>query len=138
MIYREQGSGAMLMVIILLLLSAALLNATRRQMESSLSLLSGERVYYQQFSQAISALNWGGHQRWSPHAGWVCKTDDSSGWRACLLQQQPSLLRADGGEDTVVLWQWVEQNAAGELSKVPHGWLDFCPLAEETLCQPDE
>lgn len=126
------------MVIILLLMSAALLNVTRRQMENSLSLLSGERVYYQQVSQAISALNWGGHQRWSSHTGWVCKTVDSLAWRACLLQQQPSLLRADSGNGTVALWQWVEQSLTGDLKKVPHGWLDFYPLAEDKLCQPDE
>lgn len=61
------------MVIMLLLMSAAMLNATRKQMEGALSLLAGERIFYQQSSQATSAMNWGGQQHWSALTGWQCK-----------------------------------------------------------------
>ncbi|EOS95986.1 hypothetical protein ETR_05273 [Erwinia tracheiphila PSU-1] len=130
----------MIMVIMLLLMSAAMLNATRKQMEGALSLLAGERIFYQQSSQATSAMNWGGQQHWSALTGWQCKKNEASGWRACLLQQnhQPALVRADSGENTLAFWQWMERSEAGELKKVPHGWLDFCPLAEEKWCQPDD
>ncbi|MCX8956875.1 DUF2509 family protein [Erwinia psidii] len=130
----------MIMVITVLLMSAALLNATRRQMEDALSLLVGEQAYYQQSSQAISALNWGEQQPWSEQTGWQCKTLNATGWRACLLQrrQSPSLLRADSGNGTIAFWQWMTRSTAGYLKKVPHGWLDFCPLTDEKLCQPDE
>ncbi|MEW5288452.1 DUF2509 family protein [Erwinia papayae] len=136
----EQGSGAMIMVIILLLMSAALLNATRHQMKDSLSLLAGERIGYQQSSEAVSALNWGMQQQWGDQMGWQCKVRGASGWRACLLQQQqqPALLRADSGSNTIAFWQWVQRSENGYLQAVPHGWLDFCPLTEERRCQPDE
>jgi len=135
----EQGSGAMMMVIILLLLSAMLLNATRRQLDDSLSLVADERLYFQQSSDAWSALAWGGRQSWASQIGWLCKTISSPAWRACLLEQEqrPALLRGDSGAGTIAFYQWMERRAAGRLSKIAHGWLDYCPLPEEG-CRIDD
>ncbi|WP_233268365.1 DUF2509 family protein [Pantoea sp. BAV 3049] len=137
---KEQGSGAMIMVIMLLLMSAALLNTTRRQLDESLSLVADERQYFQQASQALSALAWGEQQSWSPLLGWQCKTLASQAWRACLLEQEklPVLLRGDSGAGTIAFYQWLERSSAGSLEKSAHGWLDFCPLSVEAECEPDE
>ncbi|MGE9551574.1 DUF2509 family protein [Erwinia amylovora] len=137
---RERGSGAMIMVIVLLLMSAALLNATRRQVDDSLSLVADERQYFQQASRALSALAWGEQQSWPGQQGWQCKTLVSPAWRACLLEQEklPVLLRGDGGSGTIAFYQWLERSTVGSLEKIAHGWLDFCPLPDEVGCEPDE
>ncbi|WP_336797332.1 DUF2509 family protein [Erwinia aphidicola] len=59
-IERQRGSGALLMVIIILLMGTLLLNATRRQLSDSLSLVADQRLYLQQQAAAASALAWGG------------------------------------------------------------------------------
>ncbi|KYP83536.1 hypothetical protein WB66_17295, partial [bacteria symbiont BFo1 of Frankliniella occidentalis] len=69
-IERQRGSGALLMVIIILLMGTLLLNATRRQLSDSLSLIADQRLYLQQQAAAASALAWGGRLRWGREAGW--------------------------------------------------------------------
>ena len=137
----QQGNGALLMVILLLLMSAALLNATRQQLDASLSLVADERLWLRQASLAASGLAWGRTEIWTAANLWQCRTaQDHADWRACLktISQDEALLRGDSGSDTVAFYQWVtrdEQN--GSLRPQPHGWLDFCPLAKEEECLPD-
>lgn len=136
---RQRGSGALMMVLMLLLMSAALLNATRQQVGRMLSQVADEREGYQQMSLATSALNWGKRQRWPEHAGWQCK-ESAFHWRACLLQRgETNLLSGDSGVGTQARFQWVSRvPASGLLSVTPHGWLDYCPLANEKECLQDE
>jgi len=136
----QQGSGALLMVILLLLMSAALLNATRRQMDASLSLVLDEKLYLQQASLAASALAWGKTAQWAAASEWRCRTMAATGWRACfkITAKGEALLRGDSGSDTLALYQWVTRNERnGILYQIPHGWLDFCPLPKEQECVPD-
>lgn len=139
---RQQGSGALLAVIILLLMSAMLLNATRQQAENALSLVADERIWFQQASLAESALNWGRQLRWPQReAGWQCQADALSHWRACLWREQGGriLLKGDSGTGTLAFYQWVSRVAdTGILLARPHGWLDYCPFAEEKRCLSDE
>jgi hypothetical protein len=137
----KQAGSALLMVIILLALSAALLGATRRQLDRSLSRTGDERHYLHQTSQALSALAWGSQQAWPASAGWQCRQERAAGWRSCLYQAEssPALLRGGSGTATVALYQWVRWNReSGRVVAVPHGWLDYCPLAEKERCDPDE
>ena len=135
----QRGSGALLMVMVILLMGALLLNATRRQLSDALTLVADERLYLQQSVAASSALAWGERQHWNPAAGWQCQRLASYGWRACL-QRLPSatLLRADSGPGTLALYRWVAMLAGNGTRALPHGWLDFCPLAEKGACDVDE
>ncbi len=137
----QQGSGALLMAILLLLMSTALLNATRQQLDASLSLVADERLYLRQASLAASALEAGKREKWASTVVWRCLTvRQQPDWRACfkVTTKGEALLRGDGGKDTIAFYQWVthdEQN--GRVHPQPHGWLDFCPLAQEEDCLPD-
>lgn len=128
------------MVIILLALSAALLNATRKQLDDGLSRVHDEREYLQQTAQARSALRWGARIKWPKIQGWHCQLEDSKGWRSCLaaVDDQRELLRGDSGPGTIAHYQWGVRVGAVSVKAVPHGWLDYCPLAEEEGCHPDE
>lgn len=136
---RQRGSGALLMVIIILLMGTLLLNATRRQLSDSLSLVADQRLYLQQQASAASALAWGGRLRWDREAGWQCQQITAYAWRACL-QRLPSaiLLRADSGPGTLAWYRWVVERAGNGVRALPHGWLDFCPLAEKGACDVDQ
>lgn len=138
-IERQRGSGALLMVIIILLMGTLLLNATRRQLSDSLSLVADQRLYLQQQASAASALAWGGRLRWGREAGWQCQQITAYAWRACL-QRLPSaiLLRADSGPGTLAWYRWVAERAGNGVRALPHGWLDFCPLAEKGACDVDQ
>lgn len=137
---QQQGGGALIMVIILLALSAALLNATRKQLDDGLGRVNDERHYLQQTTQARSALSWGTQQAWPNRQGWQCQRENAEGWRSCLtaVNNQRELLRGDSGPDTLAQYQWVARVGASSLKALPHGWLDYCPLAEEEGCHPDE
>ncbi|WP_380183976.1 DUF2509 family protein [Kalamiella sp. sgz302252] len=129
------------MVILLLMMSAALLNATRRQMDASLSLVLDEKLYLQQASLAVSALAWGKTLRWAAASEWRCRTRAATGWQACfkITTKGEALLRGDSGSDTLALYQWVTRNERnGMLHPIPHGCIDFCPLAKEQECLPAE
>ncbi|KGT86422.1 hypothetical protein NG99_25565 [Erwinia typographi] len=138
---QQQGGGALTVVILLLALSAALLNATRRQLDAGLSRVADERQFMLQTTLAMSALSWGARQSWPSGAGWQCLQDADGGWRSCLgaAEEERELLRGDSGADSVALYQWVsERGPQGQVSALPHGWLDYCPLSEEARCDPDE
>ncbi|WP_345828807.1 DUF2509 family protein [Erwinia sp. HDF1-3R] len=136
----QRGSGSLLAVIILLMMSATLLHATRIQLDDALGLLADERQFYLQYSRAASALVWGGEQNWTINAaGWVCKADPVYG-RACLSMQGENslLLRGDAGSGTLAHYRWVAPTgSAGRIRSVPHGWIDYCPLALPAACQPE-
>lgn len=131
----QRGSGALIMVIILLLTGTVLLNATRRQLSDSLSLVNDERFYIQQYARAASALAWGERLTWTDEAGWRCQVQQNYGWRACVLSQPTgTLLRGDSGSGTLSLFRWVSHQPGGSVRAVPHGWLDYCPLPDRHNC----
>ncbi|RAP72631.1 hypothetical protein ACZ87_00548 [Candidatus Erwinia dacicola] len=40
---------------------------------------------------------------------------------------------------TVLPWyRWVEERSGNGVRALPHGWLDFCPLAEKGDCDVDQ
>ena len=134
--HPQQGSGVLIMVVILLLLGAALLHSTRQQLSDNLSLVMDEQHYIRQYTQAASALAWGEQVRWPyPSERVACQQQMQYGWRACLqLLQSGMLLRADSGPDTIALYRWVTRRSADKIRAIPHGWLDYCPVAASELC----
>lgn len=133
--HRQQGSGALLMVIIILLMGTALLHATRQQLSDSLSLVSDERHYIHEYTDAVSALTWGERLTWRTVEGWYCQFQPQYIWRACLLSHASGmLLRGDSGSGTLSLYRWVSRLSGGKVSALPHGWLDYCPLPDRSLC----
>lgn len=132
----QRGSGALIMVIMILLMGTLMLNATRQQLDDSMSLVGDERHYLQQFTGAMSALAWGERLHWVAAEEWHCQQQTEHHWRACL-QPDHQLLRADSGPDTLALYRWVSQQAKGVLQVQPHGWLDYCPLTGEIACDVD-
>lgn len=129
----QRGSGALIAVITILLMGTLMLNTMRHQLEDSMSLVADERNYFQQITRAISALAWGQRQRWVAAEAWHCQHEVDYHWRACLQPEQ-RLLRADSGPGTLALWHWVSLRSNGSLQAQPHGWLDYCPLADEAAC----
>lgn len=134
--HRQQGSGALLMVIIILLMGTALLHATRQQLSDNLSLVSDERRYILEYTDAVSALAWGERLTWlGAEVGWYCQLQPQYTWRACLLSHASGmLLRGDSGSGTLSLYRWVSSLTGGKVSAVPQGWLDYCPLPDRSLC----
>lgn len=129
----QRGSGALIMVLILLLVGTLMLNATRRQLDDAITLVADERLYLQQFTAATSALAWGQRLPWLTGEGWQCQLQVTYHWRACLNAAR-MLLRADSGPQTLALYHWMHRADSGELRPRPHGWLDYCPLAENGGC----
>lgn len=132
----QRGSGALIMVIMILLMGTLMLNTTRRQLDDSMSLVGDERHYLQQFTGAMSALAWGERLRWVASEKWQCQQQGEHHWRACFHPVE-ELLRADSGPDTLALYRWVNLQMNGALRLQPHGWLDYCPLSEEGVCDVD-
>ncbi|QGU86445.1 DUF2509 family protein [Erwinia sorbitola] len=129
----QRGSGSLIMVIMILLMGTLMLNATRRQLEDSMSLVADERHYFEQLTAATSSLRWGERLRWLTADEWQCQHHAEFNWRACLQPVQ-RLLRADSGPDTLTLYRWVNLLPHGALKPQPHGWLDFCPLNGGGIC----
>lgn len=130
----QQGSGALLMVIIILLMGTVLLHATRRQLSDNLSLVDDERHYILEYTDAASALAWGERLTWRKAEGWSCQIQPHYAWRVCVLSHSSgTLLRGDSGSGTLSLFRWVSLND-GKIKAIPHGWLDYCPLPDRSLC----
>ncbi len=134
--HSQRGSGALLMVIIILLMGTVLLHATRRQLSDNLSLVSDERHYILEFTDAASALAWGERLTWrGTEEGWSCQRQPKYAWRACVLNHDRGrLLRGDSGSGTLSLYRWVSSLTGGRIRALPHGWLDYCPLPDRSQC----
>lgn len=133
--HSQQGSGVLIMVIILLVMGTALLHATRRQLSDNLSLVMDEKEAIQQYTRAVSALSWGERLQWRETENGYCQQQPLYHWRSCLKNQASGLLlRGDSGDGTFALYRWVTHLSNGQPQALPHGWLDYCPLADRKLC----
>lgn len=132
---KQQGNSTLGMVMMLLLLGGVTLHATRQQLSRSLVLVADTQHYFQHHSQAQAALRWGVQQRWSPADGWQCQQWTTAQWQSCLLRREEGygLLSARQAGSALWLYRWVELRGARVLA-LPHGWIDFCPLAASEAC----
>lgn len=133
---KQDGNSALGMVIMVLLMGSATLYASRQQLTQNMGLLADERQHILDYYQAQSALRWGATLSWPPGSEWQCQLEKTLGWRSCLRrnEQGGALLRGEGEGRELALWHWAEDQG-NRLRLLPHGWIDYCPLAAEQ-CQP--
>ncbi|MEX0498507.1 DUF2509 family protein [Raoultella terrigena] len=131
---RQRGLSSLLMVLLLLALGSLLLQGLNQQQRSLLAQTAGETRALRETAGAHSALQWGKTLTWSAQEAQTCRRSGAEGWYVCLrvFSDASALLIAASGR--VLLWHSgrVEQ---GSVRFSPHGWSDFCPLKEPSLCQ---
>ncbi len=108
---RQRGMSSLLMVLLLLTLGSLLLEGLNLQQRALLAQTASETQAIRDTAVAHSALQWGKQQAWSTQA---------------------LLLSSASGE--VQVWQSGEVRG-GQVRFSAHGWSDFCPLREVSLCQ---
>ncbi|MGN2396154.1 DUF2509 family protein [Klebsiella quasipneumoniae] len=113
---RQRGMSSLLMVLLLLTLGSLLLEGLNLQQRALLAQTASETQAIRDTAVAHSALQWGKQQPWSAQARQPC----------CACSRQAS------GE--VQVWQSGEVRG-GQVHFSAHGWSDFCPLREVSLCQ---
>lgn len=128
----ERGASSLAMVLMLLVLGSLMLQGLNQAQRQLLAMINDESQALQRTAQVHSALQWGKHQAWTVEAGTQCMAYNAAA-RVCLrlFTDGTLLLIAQSGDFS--LWQsgrW----AAGSLRFSAHGWSDFCPLRETTLC----
>lgn len=151
-LFRQKGSAMILSIMVMMGLGLIALGSLQQQLSAGLALTSDQHRFVIAWENASSALAWGISQPWKDvdDARWQCQDVpamliSSGGGRVCArtsLRQDVFILRGEGtaGESkaTVKLFQQasMEKQADGKLSFSPlkQGWLDFCPEADERIC----
>ncbi|EHN8716629.1 DUF2509 family protein [Enterobacter hormaechei] len=128
---RQRGMSSLALVLLLLVLGTLILTGLNQQLQTFSTLVSGESLSVRQQAAVQSALEWGRVQEWALQPEVQCKQTQRS--RVCVrLFGERVLLIA--GNDDLLLWQGGDI-AEGQIRFSAHGWSDFCPLKESTLCQ---
>ena len=99
--------SSLLMVLLLLTLGSLLLEGLNLQQRALLAQTASETQAIRDTAIAHSALQWGKQQVWSAQVALACR---------------------------VQVWQSGEVRG-GQVRFSAHGWSDFCPLREASLCQ---
>lgn len=101
---------------------------------AGLELAAGETQAIRDTAIAHSALQWGKQQVWSAQVALACREQAPQGWRACLRIFGDGSLVLSSASGEVQVWQSGEVRG-GQVRFSAHGWSDFCPLREASLCQ---
>lgn len=130
---NQKGNSALGMVLMILLMGSLTLHASRERLEQGMSLVADERQHYQDFWAAQSALQWGLTLSWPQAQG--CQQERRQGWESCLqkVSDERALLKGRAAAGELALWRWVAKEGY-RLRPLPHGWIDYCPLATAKLC----
>ncbi|WP_152082087.1 DUF2509 family protein [Enterobacter oligotrophicus] len=129
---RQKGMSSLALVLLLLVLGTLILTGLNQQLETFSTLVGGESLSIRQQAAIQSALEWGRVQHWSLQPAVQCKK--TTAWRVCLrLLNESRVLLIAGGHDQL-LWRAGEVSD-GHIRFSAHGWSDFCPLKENSLCQ---
>jgi len=129
---RQSGMSSLALVLLLLILGTLILTGLNQQLTTFSSLVSGESRSLQQQASVQSALEWGRVQGWLLQSEVQCKPFQDR--QVCLrLLSEARVLLIAGNRD-LLLWRGGEITN-GRIRFSPHGWSDFCPLKENTLCQ---
>ncbi|ALB64816.1 hypothetical protein AFK62_15915 [Cronobacter condimenti 1330] len=125
-------------VLAFLLLGSLLLGGLQQQMDSRFRRVAAESSAIKAFNESLSALALSQRKHWQFTPQWQCQPVQEVNGRACVRQTEAYLLVAAQGftENTipVTLWRWAKEEG-NTLRFIPHGWSDFCPLAEAKQCQ---
>lgn len=149
---RQRGSAMILSILVMMGLGLIALNSLQQQLSAGLALTSNQHRYVIARENAASALAWGIRQSWkdSSEPLWQCRDMPaglivSGSGRTCTrpsLRQDIFLVRGEGriaeGNEPVMQYQQVsiKKQTGGNLifSPLTQGWLDFCPEADEQIC----
>lgn len=150
--FRQRGSAMILSIMVMMGLGLIALNSLQQQLSAGLALTSNQHRYVIAWENAASALAWGLRQSWkeSSEPLWQCR-DMAAGiiasgtGKVCIrpsLRQDIFLLRGEGrmaeGNEPVMQYQQVsmKKQTSGDVIFLPlkQGWLDFCPEADEQVC----
>ena len=145
---RQRGMSSLLMVLLLLTLGSLLLEGLNLQQRALLAQTASETQAIRDTTIAHSALQWGKQQVWSAQqvresrqepvwstqAPLACREQAQQGWRACLRIFDDGSLLLSSASGEVQVWQSGEVRG-GQVRFSAHGWSDFCPLREASLCQ---
>lgn len=125
----------MAMVLLLLVLGSLLLSGLNLQYQALAGRVFSESRRIRDAADAHSALEWGRSQRWAVSSAQQCRQPTGMQLRVCLrIFTDGTLLLMATGQSTR---RWLSGDVnKGAVIFSPFGWSDFCPLPEETLCQP--
>ncbi|MEG5464382.1 DUF2509 family protein [Enterobacter chuandaensis] len=129
---RQRGMSSLALVLLLLVLGTLILTGLNQQLTTFSTLVGGESRSLQQQAAVQSALEWGRVQSWSSGPEVQCK--QASSWRVCLRPLGEKTVLLIAGDGDLLLWRSGEI-IDGKIRFSPHGWSDFCPLKERSLCQ---
>ncbi|WP_346806317.1 DUF2509 family protein [Enterobacter chuandaensis] len=129
---RQRGMSSLALVLLLLVLGTLILTGLNQQLTTFSTLVGGESRSLQQQAAVQSALEWGRVQSWSSHPEVQCK--QASSWRVCLRPLGETTVLLIAGDGDLLLWR-AGEIVDGKIRFSPHGWSDFCPLKERSLCQ---
>lgn len=134
---NSAGSSVLGMILMVLTFSLAVMNFTQQQLREGISILGEQQRYSRSFYRLRSTLNWALTLRWPNHPGWQCQNEPQFQLTGCLFsgEKQNGWLRSADPDSGLVQWQRVDINGNTLLAS-PQGWIDFCPFARDTLCQP--
>ena len=135
---KQRGNSTLGMVLMVLLMGGLTLHATRTMLSQGMTLVADEQQHQQDFWQAQAALQWGAIQNWPLANGWQCQSWAAEKWQSCLLRMEDdnALLSGRGEGRTLWLYNWATiPLTQPQLHK--HGWIDYCPLSQPELCQPE-
>lgn len=133
---KQRGSSALGMVLMIMVIGSFTLHASRKMSEQGMRLLADEQQFIQGFWRAQSALQWGFSLSWSASEAASCQQDDRQGWRNCLQrgEKDEGLLKGEASGSGMAVWQWVRLRG-NQITALPHGWIDYCPLTPPATCQ---
>lgn len=137
---QEKGSTSLVMVLMLLAVGSLMLSGLSRQLSAQRLEVAAEIQFIKNQTAARSALAWGEKQSWQAQKAWQCQTEPRNHWHACLhlTDKGEALLAASGaisaGALPFILWRWGVLQGS-KLVASSQGWLDFCPLLDDELCQ---
>lgn len=138
----EKGSSALAFVLLMFSLGMLMLNGLQQQLTEQQGVVASEIDFLKQYANALSAQSWGSQQRWEASNQWRCQQQGKDG-RACVLMTEKGegIMAAqqvpEAGQIPITLWRWGDFDNTRWIA-IPHGWLDFCPLSEATLCELPE
>ncbi|HAV1763994.1 TPA: DUF2509 family protein [Enterobacter hormaechei subsp. steigerwaltii] len=128
---RQRGMSSLALVLLLLVLGTLILTGLNQQLQTFSTLVSGESLSVRQQAAVQSALEWGRVQEWALQPEVQCK--QTQRLLVCIRLFGARVLLI-AGNDNLLLWRGGDISE-GQIRFSAHGWSDFCPLKESTLCQ---
>lgn len=131
---REQGVSSLALVLLMLVLGSLLLEGLSQQDVSLASRVSLESQALRRQAVVHSAAEWGRAQRWEGAADVQCRQYSTENVPVCLRRFSDNRYLLIASYDGASVWRLGERINSRVVFD-PHGWSDFCPLQEVTLCQ---